>query len=88
MLPCRAWRFSRSPAGIDRARKKLNEYLGRVVVALGGRVIYHPKIKFLEPMIFRSDGVHLSTEGNDLFLYDMQQGLGEALKDGGGGAKR
>lgn len=79
MLPRRVWRSARSLVHVDRARRKLNVYMGRLAVMLGGFVIYHPKIRFSEPDLFWGEGVHLSVLGADIFLSDLQQGLEEAV---------
>lgn len=78
-LPRRAWRHARSVRRIDVARKRLNAYIGNRVAAQGGGVVRHPMIGWKDAHLFRPDGVHLSNEGNVLFLKDLQQGILDVL---------
>lgn len=88
LLPRRIWRGARSVRRIDVTRKRVNAYLGRVVVEQGEAVIQHPAIGFRQPALFHSDGVHLSPTGNDLFLADLQKGLKDFLLAGSSEDKR
>ena len=60
------WRGARSPAAVERARKRVNGLAVQTVRALGGWDIPHPGITIQSASLFRRDGVHLSPEGNDL----------------------
>ncbi|XP_066475283.1 uncharacterized protein [Tiliqua scincoides] len=88
LLPRRVWRYASNVKKIELARKKVNSYVRRAVLRHGGGVISHPGISYDVPQLFRSDGVHLSVFGNDVFLRDLQQGLRKFLSVWGGGAKR
>lgn len=86
MLPRRVWQWASSVKRIEVARKRVNAYLGRVIMELGGAAIHHPSIGFEEPALYRGDGVHLSPMGYGRFLSELQQGLNLFL--GAGKAKR
>lgn len=83
MLPRRVWRGVYNPVRVDKARRWLNNVIGRSVLTGGGTVIPHHGIRFLLPQLFRPDGVHLSTHGTDLFLSDLQLGLRGLLENVG-----
>ncbi|XP_077783910.1 uncharacterized protein LOC144327557 [Podarcis muralis] len=68
LLQRRAWTGSRSPAAIERARKRINAAVSRKIVELGGEVIFHPDITFQAAALFRADGVHLSASGNEVWI--------------------
>lgn len=64
---------------MDKAHRWLSNVAGRFVLAKGGQVIPHPGILFSTLQMFRPDGVHLSMEGSDPFLTDLQRVLRECL---------
>lgn len=72
---------------VDRARRKINQYLGWVEHKLGGAIIRHPDIRFDRPALFRGDGVHLLLAGADIFIRDLQQGIRRVIVLGGAETK-
>lgn len=68
LLQRRIWWGSPCPASTEKVRKRINSAVGKLVVSLGGCVIPHPRISFKEEVLYRADGVHLSTSGNDVWL--------------------
>ncbi|XP_053159346.1 uncharacterized protein LOC128347973 isoform X2 [Hemicordylus capensis] len=79
LLPRTRWRGQGGPLCFNRARKKVNKAVGRAITALGGTIIQHPDIRVQDATLYRGDGVHLSDQGNEVFLRDLQRGLQEVL---------
>ncbi|XP_034965332.2 uncharacterized protein LOC118082278 isoform X2 [Zootoca vivipara] len=71
LLERRVWRDCFSPAAINKARKFLDIAVARKVLALNGHYIPHPAITFSDVSLYRADGVHLSDDGNDIWLSDI-----------------
>ncbi|XP_060135029.1 uncharacterized protein LOC132592660 [Zootoca vivipara] len=69
------WKGSLCPAATEKARKRVNNAISKLVLELGGSVISHPDITFKATSLFRPDGVHLSPVGNDTWLRDVSEGL-------------
>ena len=62
-------------AAVNNARRRINGIAVNTVRALGGTDIPHPGITFLATSLFRRDGVHLSPDGNDLWLGAIARGI-------------
>ena len=61
---------------MNKARRGVNKEVRRGVCGGGlGAVIYHPRIHVSKSELFRSDGVHLSPAGLEIFLEDIKGGL-------------
>lgn len=75
VLPRLSWRNENNHNALESARKRLNSYVAKHVIDLGGGYIHYPEISQSSPGLFKEDGVHLTFLGNDLFLYRLQQAL-------------
>lgn len=62
-----------SPDKVNKVRRKINN-LGLAISKQGGAVIAHPLTCFGIPAFFWGYGVHFSSQGNDIFLCDLQLG--------------
>lgn len=71
LLAWRIWRNSISPAATNNAKKIIDRKVVQRVLSMGGRVIPHPGITFGKVALFRAYGVHLSPEGNDVWLANV-----------------
>jgi len=70
----RHWRHA-PPGKVDKVRKFVNNVMAKFVLGVNGGFVRHPHIQFEERELFLSDEVHLSPEGNDVFLTDIAQCL-------------
>lgn len=75
ILPRLKWRFELNHRAIERVRKRINSYVAKQVIQLGGGYIRYPEISEMSKGLFAQDGVHLSFMGNELFLYRLQQAI-------------
>uniref|UniRef100_A0ABM5FH18 SGNH hydrolase-type esterase domain-containing protein n=1 Tax=Pogona vitticeps TaxID=103695 RepID=A0ABM5FH18_9SAUR len=75
IIPRIAWRGSVRTAAVNRARRGVNREVCRGVCNGIGSVIGHHNIQAGGLQMFRSDGVHLSDEGLEVFLEDVRGGL-------------
>lgn len=75
IIPRFTWRAECDPERLNRARRSINREVCRAVRSSFGSVVGHPGICLNKPELFRSDGVHLSDLGLQLFLEDLQRGL-------------
>lgn len=66
----RHWRHA-PPAKIEKARKFVNSVMAAFVLSVNGRIVHHPQIVFVNPALFLTDDVHLSSLGNTVFLNDL-----------------
>ena len=68
ILPRLKWRYSENQTAMHECRYRINNYIASFVTKLGGQVPrYMPKL-----YISKSDGVHLTPVGNDIFLNILQ----------------
>ncbi|XP_054850226.1 uncharacterized protein LOC129339666 [Eublepharis macularius] len=79
MLQRRVWREASDPRAIEGARRKANRAMKKPLGEGLGIYLPHPRIKAEFAHLYRDDGVHLSPEGNEIFLDDLRQGLRLAL---------
>lgn len=79
MLPRLPWHGVADPMAINRAQRKTNKEIERVVELRKGLSIDHHKIGFDCSNFYGADGVHLSFKGNEIFIQDLWQGLLKAL---------
>lgn len=75
------WHGALKPIKIEKARKRLNGATRKIFLQAGGKVISHPTITVKEASLFRNDGVHLSVDGNRIFLNDIQGGMETFIND-------
>ncbi|XP_045210646.2 uncharacterized protein LOC123562056 [Mercenaria mercenaria] len=75
ILPRINWRYSDNRMAMDRSLKRLNSYGAKRVVDSGGVSLQHPRINVQSPTLFQGDRVHLSEEGNMLFLHSLASQL-------------
>lgn len=75
ILPRQAWRSSKNTWALNAAAERINNYAGWLCVKLGGGFLRYPEIGWQEFGLFKADGVHLSSLGNDIFLYRIQSFL-------------
>lgn len=73
MLPRLKWKGCVNVARLELARKRANRSVSRFILDNGGFVVHHPDITHESPLLYRSDGVHLSDIGCD-FLLNMIEG--------------
>ncbi|XP_072182078.1 uncharacterized protein [Diadema setosum] len=60
---------------IDRTRLALNKCARSICRRMGGYFVEHPEIGHEHAAVFRRDGIHLSPDGNELFLRSLSSGL-------------
>lgn len=54
---------------------KINRAIRNAIWCIGGHSIKHMDIKADSPDLFLPDGMHLTSTGNNLLLWDVRQGL-------------
>lgn len=69
---CR-WKAGANPAKINKAHKFVNSVMATYVHGLNGSFIHHPAIRFDTPGLFLHDGVHFTTQGNDVLLNSFAE---------------
>ncbi|XP_063801830.1 uncharacterized protein LOC134969669 [Pseudophryne corroboree] len=75
IIPRMAWEGVSRGAGVERARKKINAAMAKVIPPLGGRCIQHTVIKGNCTGYYREDGAHLSDVATDLFNITLQEAV-------------
>ena len=71
MLPRINWRFSQDNNAMEKGRYRVNNAVASYVLRMGGLYIRYPEINRFSNL-FATDGVHLSTVGNNIFLNKIQ----------------
>ena len=57
-------------------RREVNQEISRFVVSeMNGSIVPHDDITVRDNRLFRSDGVHLTNRGNDIFISDLGRSL-------------
>lgn len=74
ILPRLNWRYAREPDAMERARKKLNSCIGAYMIRKGGHYLRYSDID-ADYTCLKTDGVHLTEIGNDMFLNTLQGAL-------------
>ena len=74
MLPRLKWRYSNDSKAMEKCRYRVNNAVANFILESGGYYIRYPDISRTENM-YKSDGVHLSVIGNNIFLNSIQGGL-------------
>lgn len=76
ILPRRAWRHSADSHEVDLVRTTVNRRIQNIVSDLGGVSLTHDNIRCgANTGLYRSDGVHLSPKGIDVFNLNLQDFL-------------
>ena len=71
ILPRLPWKYSDNNDRMEKCRRRLNSSMGLHMVRHGGYCIKYPEIK-ADRRFFKSDGVHLTKIGNQVFLNILQ----------------
>lgn len=71
ILPRLKWRYSDNQTAMHECRYRINNSIASFVTKLGGHYIRYPDIH-RNYTFLKSDGVHLTPVGNDIFLNIMQ----------------
>ncbi|XP_078542054.1 uncharacterized protein LOC144827725 [Lissotriton helveticus] len=79
LVPRRVWRNALKPKAIDKSRRKVNLEVSRFCSDLGFGRIVHSDICYDAVEFFKSDGVHLSGIGMDLYLLELREVLSRCL---------
>ena len=69
------WRGAAAPEKVDLARRRVCKGAARFITSYSGLVIRHPDITHRIPALYRTDGVHLSDWGTDVWLQDIRGAL-------------
>ena len=64
ILPRSVWRYSDNLQAMERCRKRLNGFAGKLAIEKGGAYISHPLLRKGDSKYFLHHGVHLSEAGN------------------------
>lgn len=80
ILPRLVWRYSDDAVAMERSRKRINSYAGKLAISTGGSYLRHPVLSKVNRSYFKSDGVHLSVCGNEFFLAQIRKGILGSLK--------
>ncbi|XP_040203635.1 uncharacterized protein LOC120935648 [Rana temporaria] len=80
MVARTSWRMARSVDAVNRARRKLNRNVGRFVLRNGGLVVRHPELEVDPWRYLRSDGVHLTDVGIDMWALRLGEGVQQAMR--------
>ena len=75
ILPRCYWHGAKSPAKVEKSRKRVNGAVRALFLRNGEMVLRHPSIRVQELGLYRRDGVHLSDKGNAIYLNNVQGGL-------------
>ncbi|XP_062987668.1 uncharacterized protein LOC134402235 isoform X1 [Elgaria multicarinata webbii] len=79
MLPRLNWRAAKDQSAMEKARREVNRQVYKDLLKFRDVSIQHPLIVKARRELYREDGVHLSDHGNDLFLWQLQKGLQDAI---------
>lgn len=78
ILPRNRWRADKSGKGnkaLNKARVRVNASAANFVLAQGGFYVRYPGLDFSHPDMFLDDLVHLSGQGNQVFLGNLREAL-------------
>lgn len=74
ILPRYSYRYSDDNDAMEKCRYRLNNSIAKFVIGSGGKYIRHTNL-FHKRSLFATDGVHLTSTGNNIFLKNLQNGL-------------
>lgn len=72
LVPRRVWRGAVKHGAVEKARRKVNRAMRVFCEVHGIKVISNPGLRLEERLLFRDDGVHLSTLGNAYYMMEMR----------------
>ena len=75
ILPRATYRGARSNAKIEKARKSLNNAMRLFMPQINGQIIHHRNIQWDAHHLYRRDGVHLNSTGNDVLLANITNAM-------------
>lgn len=81
LLPGLHCRGAVQPSRLNYAIVKTDRATHNMALRISGRVIRHPDIKPDKLEVFIPDGIHLTPQGNELWLREVKQGFEEWLAD-------
>ncbi|KAM8945468.1 uncharacterized protein RCH25_048743 [Pelodytes ibericus] len=84
VVPRNYWRCAQNQRALERSRIKLNKRVSKFVLGVGGITVRHRVFERNAAVFFRSDGVHLTDVGLDLFNLALQEALEQAMALVGG----
>ncbi|KAM8945982.1 interleukin-17C [Pelodytes ibericus] len=73
---------------MEKCRVKVNKHISKFVLSVGGIAIRHRVFERDAAIYFRSDGVHITEVGLDLFNLALQEGVEQAIALGVGKANK
>lgn len=79
ILPRVNYRHSNNVLAMERSRRRLNSYAGKLAIRFGGAYLRHEYMT-VPANYLTSDGVHLSKEGNCLFLQQVKKAITQVLR--------
>lgn len=75
ILPRSSWRYSSNIQAMETARRRVNSYAATRIIANKGCYIKHNDLREVTPLYYMEDGVHLTRQGNCLFLDRLSVAL-------------
>ena len=84
ILPRLTWKYSENNDRMEKCRRRLNSSMGLHMVRHGSYYIKYPEIK-ADRRFLKTDGVHLTKIGNQVFLNILQGTIEQFVKSKVGG---
>ena len=84
ILPRLTWKYSDNNDRMEKCRRRLNRSMGLHMVRHGGYYIKYPEIK-ADRRFLKTNGVHLTKIGNQVFLNILQGTIEQFVKSKVGG---
>ncbi|XP_067322976.1 uncharacterized protein [Anolis sagrei] len=81
IIPRRRWLGGGDVGRLEKARKRVNRAMRVFMIHQRGHFLSHPNITRDDERLYRSDGIHLSELGNQLFLQNLQEGIRRVLEE-------
>ena len=75
ILPRRYWRYMYSNIAAEQCRIRLNSFAATEIIMNGGAYIKYPDLQSCSDSLVSTDGVHLTSLGNEIFLNTLQGAL-------------
>ncbi|KAL4239302.1 hypothetical protein ACF0H5_000119 [Mactra antiquata] len=77
ILPRQNWRYSNNNKSMERCRKRINSYAGKLAITKNGRYLRHSFMCINISKFLKTDGVHLNDNGNKLLLQQFKKAVVE-----------